>query len=77
MIFAARQRFLQQASDLAVLDRQNLRQHLDERDLTAEGVIEIRELHPDRPCPDDHQCLGDLLQQHGLRTAQHVRLIEW
>src|SRR5262249_53932688 len=70
------ERFLQRCSDFAVFHGQNLWQHLDERDLTPKSVIEIRKLYSNGSCADDHQRLWHLLQQHGLRAAQHVGLIE-
>ena len=53
--------FCNSSGNLAVLNGQYLRQHLDERHLRAKGVIEIRKLYPYRSCSNDHQGLRDLL----------------
>jgi hypothetical protein len=52
------ERSLERQRDVIVLDRQQLRQHLDEHDLGADGVIKIRELAPDCPRADDRHALG-------------------
>gem|GEM_PF-6665069 len=49
---------MQRFRDLFVLHRQDLRQHLHERNLGAEGIIKIGEFHSDRAGADDHDRLG-------------------
>ena len=50
--------FLQGDGNLRVLDGEEVRQHLDDGHLGAEGVEEVGELHTDRSGADDHDGLG-------------------
>ena len=54
---------LQHLRHLFVFDGQHLVEHLDERHLRAKRIVEIRELHTDRPRADNH----DGLRQRGIR----------
>ena len=53
---------------VVVLHRHDLRQHLDQRHLRAEGVEEIRELYADGAGADDHE--GFRLRLRGQRLAR-------
>ena len=72
------------AGDLGVLDRQDLRQHLDHRHLGAERAVERGELDADRARADDQQRLRHAVRRHrleigpdqllvGLEPGQHAR----
>jgi hypothetical protein len=50
--------------DVVVLDGEDAIEHLDHGDLRAERVVEVGELHADRPRADDEHALGLGLQVH-------------
>ena len=77
-------RLARQARDLGVLDREDLRQHLDHGDVGAHGVEERGELDADRAGADHQQRFRHPLRHHrleigpdqflvGLQPRQHAR----
>ena len=70
------ERFLEHLAHLGVLDRQEVRHHFDERDLRAEGIEKISELHADRPGADDDHVLRLRLEDHRFRLPMTDLSIE-
>ena len=69
------ERLAREAGDLGVLDRQDLRQHLDHRHLGAEGAVERGELDADGAGADHQQRLRHLLRDHRLEIGPHQLLV--
>jgi hypothetical protein len=67
---------LKDLADLLVLNGQDLREHLDERDLRAEGVEEIRELHADGAGTDDGHRLRGGLGGERLAGGHHAGAVD-
>ena len=63
------------AGDLVVLDRQDLRQHLDDRHLGAERAVERGELDADRAGADHQQRLRHRSRHHGLEIGPDQLLV--
>src|SRR5690606_35002616 len=61
---------------IRVLERQDLLERVDHRDLRAERVVHVRELHPDRARADDSDARRQLLREHRLVTAPHALAVE-
>ena len=61
--------------DLRVLDRQDLRQHLDHRHVAAEVAVERGELDADRAGADDQQRLRDRLRHHRFEIGPDQLLV--
>ncbi len=66
---------LEGLGDLLVLDREDVGQHLDERDLRAERVEEVGELDADGAGADDHDRLGLLAVGQGLARGHHAHAV--
>ena len=66
----------QRLRNFSILDRQDVRQHLDQRHLRAKGIIEIGELDPDRSRADDHHALRLWLENHRFPAANHFLSVE-
>jgi hypothetical protein len=67
---------VQERANLAIFQRQDLRQHFDEGYFAAKSVVEVGELHAYGAGANDYQRLRHLLQEHGLGAAQHPGLIK-
>src|SRR5215510_13482547 len=61
--------------DLMILDRQNLRQHFNHRDLGPERAEERSEFDADRAGADHQQRLGHPIRHHGLEIGPHKLLV--
>ena len=61
--------------DLGVLDRQDLRQHLDHGHLGAERAVERGELDADGAGADDQQRFRHALRHHGLEIGPDQLLV--
>ncbi len=69
--------FFQRLRDLCVFDRQNVRQHFDQRHLCAEGVVKISKLYSDRPRSNDDHVLRLRLENHGFAAADDRLAVKW
>ena len=69
------ERLAGEGGDLGILDREDLRQHLDHRHLGAERAIEARELDADRSRADDQQRLRHALRHHRLEIGPDELLV--
>ena len=67
---------LELGRDLVVLDRQESREGLDERDVCAEAGKDRGELDPHGARPDHHQGLGDRGQLEDVVRAQDTLSVE-
>ena len=70
------ERLLERVADFIVLDRQNARCHFDERDLGAEGVVDVGKLDANRACADDDHFLRLLGEGHRFLGSDHRLAIE-
>src|SRR5450759_87728 len=61
--------------NLVVLDRQDLRQHLDHRQLSAERAVERGKLDADGAGADHQQRLRNAGRRHGLKVSPHQFLV--
>ena len=61
--------------DLVILDRQDLRQHLDHGHLGAERAVERGKFDADGAGADDQQRLRDCRRHHGLEISPHQFLV--
>ena len=68
--------FLQGDGNLRVLDGEEVRQHLDDGHLGAEGVEEVGELNPDRTGADNDDGLGLLGKDESLLGADDGLAVE-
>ena len=64
-----------ESGDLGVLDRQDLRQHLDHRHLGAERAVERGELDADGAGADHQQRLRHAVRHHGLEIGPDQLLV--
>ena len=72
-----RQGFFEGLRNLRILDRQDVRQHLDQRHFGAKGVVEIGKLDPNRAGADDDHALRLGIENHRLATADDGLAVEW
>src|ERR1035441_8745542 len=61
--------------NLMILDRQDLRQHLDHRHLSAERAVERGKLDADGAGADHQQRLRNAGRRHGLKVSPHQFLV--
>ena len=61
---------------VAVLDGHEPVLHLDDGDLGAHVVVDVRELDADRARADDEQPLGALGLEHGLLVVDHLLAVD-
>ncbi len=61
--------------NLVILDRENLRQHLDDRHVAAEVTEERRKLDADGTGADHQQRLGDRRRHHGFEIGPDQLLV--
>src|SRR5271166_432437 len=64
-----------ECGNLDILNRQNLRQHLNHRYLCAECAIERCELNPDGAGPDDQKRFRQPVGRHRLEIGPHQLLV--
>ena len=70
------QGFFEGNADFRILDRKDVREHFDDRDIRAEGIEKIGELHSDGAGPDDDDVLRLLGKDHGLLAADDAFAVE-
>ena len=70
------ERFFEGFADFRVFHRKDVWKHFDDRDLGAEGVVDVGELHPDRAGADDDHFLGLFGENHGFFGADHGFTVE-
>jgi hypothetical protein len=71
------ERLVRERGDLRVLDRQDLRQHLDDGHVRTHGAVERRELDADRPRADDQQRLRHPVGVHCLEIGPDQLLVRF
>ena len=64
-----------QRGDLGILGRQDLRQHLDDRNVGAHGLVERGEFDPDRARSDDQERFRHAIRHHGLEIGPDELLV--
>ena len=70
------ERLLEHRGDLGVLDRQHLLAGHEQRDLRAERVEEVRELHAGDAGTDHDRVLGDLGRRVRVAGGEHALAVD-